>query len=467
MRLIALIVPVPVVDDIVHCLCWPINLLSLHRSDEHIAVFLFLLAVFTRYVAVDAGEGRFLHVMKEAAEALRVAFCNEKASGHSNPVNVSAVVGTARAHAVKSVAAESALPCLLWWASGPDVMSGSEVVAAVADGSGGGGDVHSDTARCTFLSELRASGVTVDLAVVCMKYGAEWAAEQLCSSKVARCAVWIAVDPVDVGHGAVLRSAAALVRDMLRRPLSLREDTQMAKVGPYIDASWQANFATLTDARHGVVQPSGRSYAEGQQGLFTSVRDASTAAQAIRPLVPRGNYFERVMSRGAASGLGETDVAHVVAAKNLGDVVLEELRNRHGPSVVHVVPMWEPVGTDEAVVSMLHNVCGRWLCGRLEVQFVCDVALSPQGALTDDALVGVPRHESGIVWLYSADDRAKLIDFDVAESVWRAVEDWRKSGGGDGSMSGWVFVVGTSREGWRQLLEKSMYAITLATERAS
>ena len=131
-------------------------------------------------------------MMKEAAEALRVAFGNEKASGHPNPVNVSAVVGVARAHAVKS-AAPSSLPCLLCWATGPNIMPENGTTAAAAGDDGG--DPTSDVASCSFLSELSTADVVVDLAIVCMKYGSEWAAQQLHATGVARCAVWIAVLP--------------------------------------------------------------------------------------------------------------------------------------------------------------------------------------------------------------------------------------------------------------------------------
>lgn len=339
------------------------------------------------YVGLDPHDDGYIGILKEAVAQVQAAFVDTDPVEH---LDLTSVVGPALAQSIHAET-DSVLPCLVW------VATGAAAATLSPDGELAEGTL---LPTCSLAHDLQCARVRIDLAIVCTKYGAEWAAQQLCDLGVARVAIWISADPCQTGSAPLLLALAALTRGTLRY---CRDRFSLASLSEVVADLFARHFATIPATEHGVI-------IGGTSSEITIHRVLSSTTQAgfsLRPLVPRGNFFDQLLATADVQQPSTVDVAHVGVARGLKSLIAGQLRARSGPSLIHVVPSWEMAPGDDTspITGLLQHLCGQAACATYEVQFVSQLQLGPTHELDVASVASLPQHSSGIVWLCLAQAR--------------------------------------------------------------
>lgn len=369
------------------------------------------------YVAVDRNEDNYTGILKTIYTSMQAHFADGKG------VNVSVMVGAAQASKVYNPARKGPLSSLLWLATGADLATDPK------EGTSG-----------NFVLDLESKGIKVDLAFVCMKFGAKWAAQQLCRT-VAKTVVWINANAEDINSTELLNDVAALCHNILQRAAATvepsRQPTPLQDLCSAVDAAWEESSS---QAGYGVET------ADPEASPATLVLDKFSGNYSrlfgVRAGVPPGGYFDGVLTGPHTSTIPTVDIAHLSAARDATKTVGRMLKAKSGPHLVHVAPAWEsqpsPRPPHDCVQGVLHYLCGA-LSPRARAQFICEITLV-DGKLLDESLETIPRDEPGIIWINVG--TASLVEEDVASKLTLRIESL-KLGAKKKGMASWVFGIGT------------------------
>eukprot|EP00041_Stephanoeca_diplocostata_P031082 m.959446 g.959446 ORF g.959446 m.959446 type:complete len:1169 (-) comp23882_c0_seq47:1609-5115(-) len=396
------------------------------------------------YVAVGCADMQFAHRLHDAYRACEDTFIADKKLGHPEPVNIKAYIGIASAARVKqATAAAEVLPCLVWLATGPDVLTSPHPPPTKDHAS-----------PCAFISDLCDANARVDVAVVGMTYGAAWAAQQLVDLGIARVAVYVQADTVLVGQHLLYKACVGVVQGLLRQAIFQSVPANVAKSLTTIWDTDHRRFLSDTECAFGVIEAPHEAPAL-LQGL------AHGTHQAFTPQVPVGNYFQNVF--GAAphndnAAFQHLDVAHHTPAMTLMERVAGKTAAANDVSVVFVVPDWvrvpESSTAHEEVGPRTQGVI-EFVCGHAAVvnsiDFVVTIAFDETRKLHDQ-IADVPQNRRGIIWLQPTG--TFVAEY---ERLWEGLCELQQANQSRRCMSGWVFVTAVRPDAWAAALADDVF----------
>eukprot|EP00041_Stephanoeca_diplocostata_P036501 m.1336101 g.1336101 ORF g.1336101 m.1336101 type:complete len:666 (-) comp24879_c1_seq57:6148-8145(-) len=351
------------------------------------------------YIATDCAERQFQHALKCTYQACQDTFVKEKNAGSRETVNIKAIIGTASSDRVAAAATENVLPCLLWLAVGPNVLTQSQTS-------------HGSQMTCEFIASLKDSETKIDVAIVCMTYGGEWAAQQLIDASIAQTVVYISADAAIIGHQTLHTACVGSVQDLFRMAIfhQLHSDT----LADTLQRIWEQRMGgvNMRSCARGVL------HAATPTSVLPMLKGVDKGTLAFVPEVPEGNYFQRVF--GGAPGMTiapaeDLDVAHYNCALEVFHRMRQAVTHGTQPSILFVVADWD--ADDEALQADSTGVGGAegMRCVNGIVEYACSLSATvgttagfvecieySDGTPLVPLLHHVPRRGSGVVWMKPA-----------------------------------------------------------------
>lgn len=147
--------------------------------------------------------------------------------------------------------------CLVWLATGPDVLTLPHAPTATERAS-----------SCAFLADLCKAQVRVDVAVVGMTYGAAWAAQQLVDLGIARVALHVQADATLVGQHVLFNACVGITQQLFRMAIF---QTVPQDVEKSLTAIWDTEYRRIL------------SESECKFGVVDSRNDASPLLGGLHP----------------------------------------------------------------------------------------------------------------------------------------------------------------------------------------
>eukprot|EP00035_Acanthoeca_spectabilis_P018941 m.408839 g.408839 ORF g.408839 m.408839 type:complete len:2677 (+) comp16800_c0_seq34:376-8406(+) len=335
------------------------------------------------YVAIDTSPDRFARDIHSATKAMQ---------GPRSPFSDAAIsVVTGPAFGI-NVSRRERVPVLLWCATGPNVLPPQP-----------NPDEGDDAPPSNqFIDEL---GADVDIAVVCMAFGAEWAATRLVQTGVARCAVWIALSSeiTQVGRLAGLTQASKLIAELFKRsknlPICVSDlHTLVVKA----EAQVILQNGTVVPTMDGKVSDS---------TILGSLHLLPTQQPSFS-YDPKGSFCH-APTEGWWTELPCVDMLHLPVVHAIRDAILSRLGScrKEGeapsPRFLFVVQAWASDSPSPAPANslrgLLHAVMGSAVSlpprqqAHVDSAYVCDL-----NEHTEAVLKNVHPGETGVIWLRGA-----------------------------------------------------------------
>lgn len=291
------------------------------------------------YVAIEQTDNQYQFVLKEAVAAFDAAFVGESRTG-TEALRMKVCVGSATAQSISDVC-NDVLPCLVWVATGPDILGASEWEEQKRNNQ----NTRRKRSESEPIGSLRrglvnellqlaqgssvGGAISVDLAIVCCIYGAEWAANMLVKKKkLARMAIWISpsAQATDRREEKLVKDTALLARELLRMATSSKKPLSIKAIEKRMK-EWACSCAD---------PPSCGLVIGAKTSLITAV--AASDHPVVQRLAPRGNYFSRILTTRDDNTIGHdaVDLNHFDKAIKLAAKVSQLTKTADKATVINI-----------------------------------------------------------------------------------------------------------------------------------